>query len=101
MASTDPYGIEAIKVTSDSLAITGRFYLRQVCTVHTGSADVDINIYDQLTAPSGGDVPHCQIPALGKGVNTIPVPSPGLMFMTGAYVDLPSNTSVVLFIERV
>jgi hypothetical protein len=100
MPTVDPYGVEAIQVTADSLAVTGRFYLRQVCVVHTAGTDVEINIYDQLTAPSGGDVPHCKIPALGKGVNTIPVPAPGLMFMTGAYVDLPNNTSIVLFIER-
>jgi hypothetical protein len=61
---------------------------------------VEIDIYDQLTAPAGGDVPHCKIPALGKGVSTIPVPSPGLMFMTGAYVNLPANTTIVMFIER-
>ena len=101
MSSVDPFGVQAIQVTTDSLAVTGRFYLRQVCVVHKGTADVDIDIYDQLTAPSGGDVPHCQIPALGKGVNTIPLPSPGMMFMTGAYVDLPSDTSIVLFVERV
>jgi hypothetical protein len=93
-------GVEVIQVTTDSLAITGRFYLRQVCVVHKGSGDVDINIYDQLTAPSGGDTPHCQIPALGKGVNTIPVPNPGMLFLTGAYVDLPTNTSIVLFYEK-
>ncbi len=100
MASVDPYGVKAIQVTADSLAITGRFYLKQVCVTHTAGTDVEINIYDQLTAPSGGDVPHCKIPALGKGVNTIAVPAPGLMFMTGAYVDLPANTTVVLFYEE-
>jgi hypothetical protein len=93
-------GVEVIQVTTDGLAITGRFYLRQVCVVHKGSGDVDVNIYDQLTAPSGGDTPHCQIPALGKGVNTIPVPNPGMLFLTGAYVDLPTNTSIVLFYEK-
>jgi hypothetical protein len=93
-------GVEVIQVTTDGLAITGRFYLRQVCVVHKGTGDVDIDIYDQLTAPSGGDTPHCQIPALGKGVNTIPVPNPGMLFLTGAYVDLPTNTSIVLFYEK-
>jgi hypothetical protein len=94
-------GVEVIQVTADGLAITGRFYLRQVCVVHKGTGDVDIDIYDQLTAPTGGDTPHCQIPALGKGVNTIPVPTPGMLFLTGAYVDLPANTSIVLFYEKV
>jgi len=94
-------GVEVIQVTTDGLAITGRFYLRQVCVVHKGSGDVDVDIYDQLTAPAGGDTPHCQIPALGKGVNTIPVPNPGMLFLTGAYVDLPTNTSIVLFYEKV
>jgi hypothetical protein len=94
-------GVEVIQVTADGLAITGRFYLRQVCVVHKGSGDVDVDIYDQLTSPSGGDTPHCQIPALGKGVNTIPVPNPGMLFLTGAYVDLPTNTSIVLFYEKV
>jgi hypothetical protein len=100
MATIDPHGVKAIQVTADGLAITGRFYLRQVCVIHKGSADVDVNLYDQLTAPSGGDVPHCQIPALGKGVNTIPIPAPGMMFFTGVYVDLPANTSIVLFYEE-
>jgi hypothetical protein len=95
--SIDPSGVHAIQVEADGLAITGRFYLRQVCVSHKGSADVDINIYDQVTAPSGGDIPHCQVPALGKGVNTIPVPDPGILFMNGAYVDVPSNTKVVIF----
>jgi len=93
-------GVEVIQVTTDGLAITGRFYLRQVCVVHKGNADVDVDIYDQLTAPGQGDLPHCQIPALGKGVNTIPVPNPGMLFLTGAYVDLPANTSIVLFYEK-
>jgi hypothetical protein len=93
-------GVEVVQVTTDGLAITGRFYLKQVCVVHKGNADVDIDIYDQLTAPGGGDTPHCQIPALGKGVNTIPVPNPGMLFFTGAYVDLPANTSIVLFYEK-
>lgn len=100
MSSVDQYGVKAILVEADGVAITGRFYLRQVCVVHKGTGDVDIDIYDQLTAPSGGDTPHCRIPALGKGVNTIPIPIPGMMFMDGAYVDLPSNTSVVLFYEE-
>jgi hypothetical protein len=100
MAAIDPHGVKAIQVTADGLAITGRFYLRQVCVIHKGTADVDVDLYDQLTAPSGGDVPHCQIPALGKGVNTIPIPAPGMMFFTGVYVDLPANTSIVLFYEE-
>jgi hypothetical protein len=92
--------VEAVQLSADGLAITGRFYLRQVCVSHKGSADVTIDIYDKTTAPAGGDVPHCQVPALGKGVNTIPVPDPGILFLNGAYIDLPADTSVVVFYER-
>jgi hypothetical protein len=96
-------GVEIVQATpGDSLLITGRFYLRQVCVSYTqvGDTQVVVDIYDRTTAPAGGDTPHCQVPAVGRGVNTIPVPDPGMLFLNGAFVSVPANTTLILFFER-
>jgi hypothetical protein len=98
VANIDPYGIKASQLSADGQVFTGHHLIRKVMVMHSGGSDALVKFYDLDAAPTGGE-PYYVINAYGKGITQVDMPSPGMVFFNGLYLDLPVDCVVTTWYE--
>ena len=92
--------VKAKQLTASGLIVDRRCLFRQLLVCSSSSNDNVLEFYDLTSAPVGGE-PHYTFDVYGKGMFTVTMAGPGVLFDDGVYVTIGDTgiTVTVLYEE--
>lgn len=93
--------VRAKQLTESGLIADKRCLFRQLIVCSSSANDNVLGFYDLTSAPVGGE-PHYTFDVYGKGMFTVTMAGPGVLFDDGVYVvNTESGVTVTVLYEEV
>lgn len=90
--------VKSFHIHASGTVTSGRGRIKGFMINHsTGATGVTI-IYDNPSAASGVEL--LEIDETGQGIFGMEIPGDGILFETGVYVSLATNTTLTLFMQQ-
>jgi len=89
--------VKSLHRHSSASYIAGRGRLMGLVVTHKTGTTGDIIVYDNTSA-SGDEI--LEVDETTTGTISINIPGDGILYFTGLYVSMPSNTSVTIFYQQ-